>query len=65
MTRTIAQCIVAVFVFAAPATSLQADTTSVTAKVTRTLAVADDRWGGCAAQLDISLVDEGLANCND
>ncbi|MDE0191724.1 MAG: hypothetical protein OXQ90_10245 [Gammaproteobacteria bacterium] len=65
MVRTIAKCAAALCVFAATSTSLQADTTSVTAKVTRTLAVADDRWGGCAAQLDVSLVDEGLANCND
>ena len=65
MIRTVAKCAAALYVFAASSTSLQADTTSVTAKVTRTLAVADDRWGGCAAQLDVSLVDEGLANCND
>lgn len=65
MIRTFAKCAAALCVFAATPTSLQADTTSVTAKVTRTLAVADDRWGGCAVQLDASLVDEGLANCDD
>lgn len=65
MIRTVAKCTVALCVFAASATSLQADTTTITAKVTRTLVVANDDWGGCAAQLDVSLVDEGLANCND
>ena len=65
MIRMIAKCAVALLVFTAPATALQADTISITAKVTRTLVVANDDWGGCAAQLDISLVDEGLANCDD
>ncbi len=65
MIRKIAKCAVALFVFAAPATALQANTTSVTTKVTRTLAVANDDWGGCAAQVEASLVDEGLTNCND
>lgn len=65
MIRRIAKCAVALFVFAAPATAMQADTASVTTKVTRTLVVANDDWGGCAAQVEASLVDEGLANCND
>ena len=65
MTRTVTKWAMAISLLAASATAQEATTTTVTANVTRTLVVADDRWGGCAAQLDVSLVDEGLANCND
>jgi len=64
MTRTIIKCTAALCVFAATATA-QETPTEITAKVTRTLVVSDDRWGGCAAQLDTSLVDAGLTNCHD
>ena len=73
MTRTVTRWAMALGVVAASAVGQEATITDgaaarevkVTAKVTRTLVVADDRWGGCAAQLDVSLVDEGLANCDD
>ena len=65
MTRMVTKWAMAVCILAASATAQESSITEVTAKVTRTLVVADDRWGGCAAQLDTSLVDEGLANCND
>ena len=61
--RTLAKCAVVLWVFAAPATALQADTAALTVKVTRTLVVADDRWGGCAASLSESPADHGLPNC--
>ena len=65
MTRTVTRWAMATCVVAASAIAQEATITGVTAKVTRTLVATDDRWGGCAVNLDASLVDEGLANCND
>ena len=62
--RTIAKCAVALWVLAAPATGLQAQVESIDAKITRTLVVADDDWGGCAVSLSVSPADEGLPNCS-
>ena len=63
MFRVVVKCTVALLLLGTFATALHADVVSMTTRITRTMVVADDRWGGCAAQLDVSPADEGLANC--
>ena len=59
-TRSLIQGTLAVVLLLAPAASFNAETAGVDAKITRTLAVSDDRWGGCAVHLSVSPSTEGL-----
>ena len=62
--RLLVNCTVVVALVALPQTvSVDAAVESLTTTVTRTMSVADDRWGGCAAQLADAPSDEGL-NCS-
>ena len=63
MTRVVVKSTIAFLLLGTFAVALHADVVSITTKITRTMVVSDDRWGGCAAQLSVSPVDEGLANC--
>ena len=63
MVRGVVKCTIALLLLGSFATALHADVVSITAKVTRTMVVADNRWGGCAAQLSVAPADEGLPNC--
>lgn len=63
MFRIVVKCTVALLLLGTFAAALHADVVSITTRITRTMVVADDRWGGCAAQLSVSPADEGLPNC--
>ena len=63
MIRTVVKFTLALLVLGVFAVALHAEVVSMTAGITRTMVVADDRWGGCAARLSVSPADEGLANC--
>ncbi len=61
--RPLIQGTLALSLLLAPAASINATTTSVDAKIRRTLTVSDDRWGSCAVNLSVSPSTEGL-NCS-
>lgn len=63
MLRIVVKCVIALLLLGTFATALHADVVSMTTRITRTMVLADDRWGGCAAQLSVSPADEGLPNC--
>lgn len=63
MLRIVVKCAIALLLLGTFATALHADVVSMTTRITRTMVLADDRWGGCAAQLSVSPADEGLPNC--
>ena len=63
MTRVVVKFTIAVLLLGAFGAALHADVVSITTKISRTMVVADDRWGGCAAQLSVAPADEGLPNC--
>lgn len=59
----VAKRTISLLLLGAFAAALYADVVSMNARITRTMVVADDRWGGCAAQLSVAPADHGLANC--
>ena len=63
MTRVVVKFTIAVLLLGAFGAALHADVVSITTEISRTMVVADDRWGGCAAQLSVAPADEGLPNC--
>ena len=52
--------VLALALVATPMSMLQATTVSIDTRITRTLAAADDRFGGCMAALDVAPSDSGL-----
>lgn len=63
MTRVVVKSTIALLLLGTFAAALHADVVSITTRINRTMVVADDRWGGCAAQLSVAPADEGLPNC--
>lgn len=63
MLRIVVKCAIALLLLGTFATALHAEVMPITTQITRTMVLADDRWGGCAAQLSVSPADEGLPNC--